>query len=73
MVIQPDFIFGKNGNDNISEISKVFMVLCLISAFTNAFSMLILHDLKGKVNTTIALQYFYIGQALFNSFAMTFQ
>lgn len=57
----------------MEEISKIFMVFCLISAVTNAFSMLYLHDLKGKVNATIALQYFYIGQALFNSLVMTFQ
>jgi drug/metabolite transporter (DMT)-like permease len=35
--------------------------------------MLYLHDLKGKIPTTIALQYFYIGQAVFNSVAMMFQ
>ena len=49
------------------------MILCLVAAITNALSMLVLYDLKGKINTTIALQYFYIGQALFNSLAMTFQ
>jgi hypothetical protein len=53
--------------------AEVVMILCLVSAVANAFSMIVLYDLKGKVNTTIALQYFYIGQALFNSLAMTFQ
>jgi hypothetical protein len=53
--------------------AKIFMVLCLISAFSYALSMVILYDLKGRVSANIALQYFYIGQALFNSFAMTFQ
>jgi hypothetical protein len=49
------------------------MVLCLIAAIANAFSMLYLHDLKGKISGTIALQYFYIGQCLFNSLTMTLQ
>lgn len=49
------------------------MFFSLAAAFTNSFSMSYLHDLKGKVPTTIALHYFYIGQCLFNSLAMTFQ
>lgn len=81
MVIQPDFIFGENDNHNIDNIdnsetssfTEIVMILCLIAAFTNAFSMIILYDLKGKVNTTIAMHYFYIGQTLFNSLIMTFQ
>jgi len=45
----------------------------LASAFTNSISMSYLHDLQGKVPTTIALHYFYIGQCLFNSVAMMFE
>jgi hypothetical protein len=49
------------------------MLFSLIAAFTNSFSMIFLHQLKGKVNSTIALEYFYISQALVNSFVMNFQ
>jgi drug/metabolite transporter (DMT)-like permease len=35
--------------------------------------MTYLHDLQGRVPGTIALQYFYIGQCLFNSVAMMFE
>lgn len=34
--------------------------------------MIFLHQLKGKVSSTIALEYFYISQALVNSFVLNF-
>ena len=49
------------------------LIFSLASAFTNSISMSYLHDLQGKVSSTIALHYFYIGQCIFNSLAMMFE
>lgn len=74
MIIQSEFIFENNDDfQNMSKTTKIFMVFCLLAACCYATWSVILYELKGKVNTTIALQYIYIGQALFNSLAMTFQ
>lgn len=43
------------------------MIFSFLSAITNSFAMIFLHDLKGKVTSLISLQYFYIGQCLINN------
>jgi drug/metabolite transporter (DMT)-like permease len=49
------------------------LIFSLGAAFTNSLSMTYLHDLLGKISGTISLQYFYIGQCLFNSILIIFK
>jgi hypothetical protein len=47
--------------------------MSFMSALTNSWSMIYLHQLKGRLNPTVVLQYSYISQILINSCILNFQ
>lgn len=59
LIIQPAFLFGGSTPDNY-----IFYFVVLLSAFTGSFSMLFLHDLRGKCNELVVLQHGYFFQAM---------
>lgn len=67
-IIKPAFLFG----DAITW-PLILLILPVVGAFCNSFSMLYLHELKGKVSNLIALQYFYIAQTFVTGTLQNFQ
>lgn len=68
LIIKPGFLFGQTHSWPI-----IFLILPVIGAFCNAFSMFILHELKGKVSNLITLQYFYITQTFITGLLQNFE
>lgn len=57
MIIQPTALFGGVAPDNY-----IFYFIVLASAFTASFSMIFLHDLRGRTTELIVLQHGYFVQ-----------
>lgn len=67
-IIKPAFLFG-----SIESWPLYLLVLPVVGALCNSFSMLYLHELKGRVSNLIALQYFYVAQTFLTGFLQNFQ
>lgn len=59
LIIQPSFLFG-----HMNEDVSIFWLMPLIAAFMNSLSSIYLHNLKGKVNSKVPLQYFITFQGI---------
>jgi drug/metabolite transporter (DMT)-like permease len=57
LIIQPPFLFGGETPENYQ-----FYFAVLISSVTGAFSMIYLHDLRGKCSELVTLQHNYFFQ-----------
>lgn len=59
LIIQPPFLFGGSTPDNY-----LYYFVVLVAAFAGSFSMIFLHDLRGKVTELIVLQHGYFIQSV---------
>jgi drug/metabolite transporter (DMT)-like permease len=65
LVVQPEFIFGSSKEDTQNS-NQIYYMMVLAAAFLSSFSAIFTHDLSGKVDELVTLQFGYMSQSFCN-------